>query len=382
MSCYKETGAEGFRLRYNGNPNIQWGDAAQVFGYQKMRDIVVIRHRKGDDKLYVYASNASGASSNFSTSIYATQLTRSRSTVTDATIVLGGVKFGDGTYGDSGSGFIHWCKVWFDDLGDVNCRKLASWYHETIRMEYCGTSRYKLAGDTALRSNASFICNHLLEGRGQQMETSNINTNGWGYTDLADSANDKSSLMRTFCNTRLYDAIPDVWKAMIKKVKVYASAGNRSTSVVYSEDYIYIPATVEMNNSTDATLAQEGTYIAWYTSDNARVKFRGLATRDGASYFSSSSDPTSDLTNAVQEGDVWRNGNNLYVYVSAAYLDKYEITPSVAASTGGGWMASSWYWLRSPSTGYTASFWLVYYGGTVSNYTASYSFGVCPCFSI
>ena len=382
VACYKETGAEGFRLCYNGNPTIQWGDVTQAFGHQKLRDIVVIRHIKGDNRLYIYASNATGSGTVFSDSIFVTQLMRSRATSTDATLTLGGVKFGDGSYGDIGNGYIHWSKVWLDDLGDANCRALASWYHETVRMEYCGTSRYKLAGDTALRSNASFICNHLLVGRKHQMETTNINTNGWGYTDLADHSNDKSSYMRTFCNTRLYDALPIEWKMMVKKVKVYASAGNKSTSVVYSEDYIYIPATVEMNNSTDATLSQEGNYITWYTSDNARVKFMGIPTRDGASYFAVNSDPSTNSENNVQPGDVWRNGNTLYVYVPQSYLDAYEITPSVAASIGGGWMVSEWYWLRSPVTGSTTIFWSVYAVGSVYTNSASNSSGVCPCFSI
>jgi hypothetical protein len=170
---------------------------------------------------------------------------------------------------------------------------------------------------------------------------------------------------------------------MVKKVKVYASAGNKSTSVVYSEDYIYIPATVEMNNSGDATLSQEGDYITWYTSDNARVKFMGIPTRDGANYFVASSDPSTNSANNVQPGDVWRNGNTLYVYVPQSYLDAYEITPSVAASIGGGWMVSEWYWLRSPSTGNTTNFWIVgANGGVLSSIYASNSYGVCPCFSI
>ena len=43
---------------------------------------------------------------------------------------------------------------------------------------------------------------------------------------------------------------------------------------------------------------------------------------------------------------------------------------------------TDWYWLRSPYVDYSTSFWIVYYYGGSSDYTASYTYGVCPCFSI
>jgi len=374
VSCFEEDGSEGFRLRYNGQPDIQWGDVSQKFGSGKYRDIVVIRHRKGEDKLYVYASN--NTSSSFDMSTLRAELTRTRSTTTDQIITFGAIRFkADGGHDDYGHGHIHWCKIWYEDLGDTNAQQLASWYREPVRMEYYGTNIYRLAGGTSQKSNASFICNHLLAARGQVMNPApNTNAGGW-----------EASRMRTFLNTRFLAALPTVWQSMLKQVKISASAGSQSTEILISEDYIYLPCLTEMNNASDSIYPSEGDYITWYTSNPARVKFRGYKIPDDSTRYTASSDPSTSSTNNVKEGDVWIHSGNSsigYTYVTQQYLDEYGITPKYTASIGGGWIEATYWWLRSPYVGYSTYFWFVYYNGTCSNGGASYSSGVCPCFSI
>ena len=374
VSCFEEDGSEGFRLRYNGSPDIQWGDVSQKFGSGQYRDIVVIRHRKGEDKLYVYASNST--SSTFDTSTIRAEITRTRSTTTDQIITFGAIRFkADGGHDDYGHGHIHWCKIWYEDLGDTNAKQLASWYREPIRMEYYGNALYRLAGGTSQKSNASFICNHLLAARGQKMNTSNTNAGGWD-----------ASLMRTYLDTRFRPALPTVWQSMLKKVKISASAGSQSTEILISEDYIYLPCIKAMNNTSDSIYPSEGDYISWYTSNPLRVKFRGYKIPDGASYYTTAGvDPTTVSSNNVQEGDVWINTSNQsigYTYVTQQYLDEYGITPKYTASIGGGWIEATGWWLRSPYVGYSANFWFVDFGGYCGSYGAGTSFGVCPCFSI
>lgn len=375
VSCFEEDGSEGFRLRYNGQPDIQWGDVSQKFGSGKYRDIVVIRHRKGEDKLYVYASNST--SSTFDMSTIRAEITRTRSTTTDQIITLGAIRFkADGGHDDYGHGHIHWCKIWYEDLGDTNAKQLASWYREPIRMEYYGNALYRLAGGTSQKSNASFICNHLLAARGQVMNPApNTNAGGWD-----------ASRMRTFLDTRFRPALPTVWQSMLKKVKISASAGSQSTEIKISEDYIYLPCIKAMNNTTDSIYPSEGDYISWYTSNPLRVKFRGYKIPDGASYYTTAGvDPTTVSSNNVKEGDVWINTSNQsigYTYVTQQYLDEYGITPKYTASIGGGWIEAAGWWLRSPGVGGSTSFWFVGGSGGCGNLGASTSYGVCPCFSI
>lgn len=373
VSCYEEDGQEGFRLRYSSYPSIQWGDVSQSFGSGKLRDIVVLRHRKGEDKLYVYASNSTSSGTNFDLAITRAELTRARSTTTSSVLTLGAIRFlADGGHDDYGKGFIHWCKIWHDDLGETNARQLAAWCHEPLRMEYYGTELYRLSGGTSQKSNASFICNHLLGSRKMQMNTSNTNVGGWD-----------ECRMRTFLNGRIKPALPTVWQSMLKQVKINASAGNKSTEIVISDDYVYLPCTTEMSNNTSEPYVSEGAYISWFTSDMKRLKFMGILVPDDAGNYTSSSDPSTDTANTVKPGDVWKVNNGAgHVYVDQDYLDKYAITPAYTASIGGGWIAAPGWWLRSPNATGTTNFWNVYGNGSMSNNYASNSYGVCPCFSI
>ena len=265
LSCFEYDSFEGFRLKYNGtNPEIQWGNASQVVGKGSQRDVVVLRYRKGEDKLYIYSFNVGASSPGiYADEITYRELTRNRSTNTEATIVLGGFKFLSGGSIDSltlGKGQIHWAKVWLDDIGDAAARKLAAWPHETWRYEYCGDKRYRFAADSSKITGASFIPTRLLS-LGHCMNTTNTNIGGWN-----------DSAMRQFCNGRVYDAFPTEWKSIIKQVQIPSTAGNMSSDIVYSKDYVYLPSYVEVFNTIEDPYVSEGKVIAFFNTDVDRIK--------------------------------------------------------------------------------------------------------------
>ena len=314
LSCFEYDGSEGFRLKYNGtNPEIQWGNASQVVGKGSQRDVVVLRYRKGEDKLYIYSFNGGVSSSGtYADEIMYTEITRNRSTNTEATIVLGGFKFLSGGSIDIptlGKGQIHWAKVWLDDIGDAAARKLAAWPHETWRYEYCGDKRYRFAADSSKITGASFIPTRLLS-LGHYMNTTNTNIGGWN-----------DSAMRQFCNGRVYDAFPTEWRSIIKQVQIPSTAGNMSSDIVYSKDYVYLPSYVEVFNTIEDPYASEGKAIAFFNTDVDRIK-----TMNGA--------------------------------------------------------AQAWY-LRSADISYNNYFKTVSMQGNMNNYVISTrSLGICPCISI
>lgn len=271
LSCFEYDGSEGFRLKYNGaNPEIQWGNTSQVVGKGKQRDIVVLRYRKGEDRLFVYSFN-SGASSTgtYADEITYTELTRNRSTNTEATIMLGGFKFLSNGAIDTvtlGKGKIHWAKVWLDDIGDLAARSLAAWPHETWRYEYCGDKRYRFAADSSKITGASFIPTRLLS-LGHGMNATNTNIGGWN-----------ASAMREFCNGRVYNAFPIEWKSIIKQVQIPASAGNRISDIVYSKDYVYLPSYAEVFATSEDPYVSEGKIITFFNIDADRIKtMNGIA---------------------------------------------------------------------------------------------------------
>lgn len=265
LSCFEYDGSEGFRLKFNGtSPEIQWGNSSQVVGYGAKRDLVVLRHIKGEDKLYIYSFNAGAGSSDiYADEIEYTELTRNRSTSTEATIVLGGFKFlSNGTIDNMGKGCIHWAKVWLEDLGDSIARDLAAWPHETIRLEYCGSERYRFANDSSRKTGASFIAKDLLPHE-HNMNATNTNIGGWENTS-----------MRQFMNSRVYEGFPLVWKSILKKVQVPTSIGGNSTEIVFSKDYVYAPSYVELSGIQTVPYVNEGSHITWFTDDASRVKTR------------------------------------------------------------------------------------------------------------
>lgn len=378
LSCFEEEGSEGFRLRYSSYPQIQWGDKNNNFGYQKYRDIVVLRHIKGENKLYIYASNSTSATSRFDDATIALESTRSRSTNTATTLTLGGVKYSDGGYDYYGTGVIYWCKLWYDDLGAENAKALASWYHETLRMEYCGAQRYRI-GTSSTKCNASFIANHELTDRLYWMNSTNTNEGGWN-----------DSQMRKFVNSRVYDALPTVWKSMIKQVRVPTSAGSQSSEIVYAYDNIYLESYTALFNNTSEPYVNESDYISWYTSNILRAKFRGFMISDDATYYSGTEEPSTVSTNTVKVGDIWQDTNSSVVHILISAED-FARLPWTSTNGKHGtytqdgnyvWITAYYWWLRSPFVGNSASFWGVNYGGGGSSNGASSANGVCPCFSI
>lgn len=274
VSCFENANSKGLRLFYgtDGNPAIQWGDQTMTVGYGTQRNMVVIRHAQGQETIHVYVFNSANAS--YSESISYKSLTRTTQQFTDRPIIIGGFRYDPEAGADVGNlgglcnGTVHWVKVWHEDLGDVDARNLAAWTHETVRFQYCGTGRYQVNPNTGRMTGASFICKDLL-AYNYYINSSNVNDGGW-----------EASAMRDFCNSRVYNAFPAIWKSVIKQPYIPANIGNKSTTVVTSQDYIYLPSYVELTAITGDPYDDEGSVISWMTSAANRIKEQnGIASK-------------------------------------------------------------------------------------------------------
>ena len=262
LSCFEYDGSEGFRLRYNGsNPELQWGNINETVGVGKQRDMLVIRHIKGTNSLHVYSFNGGARVTGvYADNIKYTEITRSRETSTEATIMLGAFKFlHNNVLDDNGQGYIHWAKVWLEDLGDPVARQLVAWPHETWRFNYY-SSEYRSSEDSSRKTGASFVSENLLS-LSHRMNADNSNVGGW----------DKSE-MRTFCNNRIYKGFSIEWKSIIGQFKIPTSEGNRSNNIIESNDYIYLPSYVELTGIQDTPYLNEGNHISFFTTSASRAK--------------------------------------------------------------------------------------------------------------
>ena len=383
--------AEGFRLYYNGSqPILQWGDQSMAVGYGKMRDIVVIRHPQNSKYIYVYSSvsSSNNTSSRFGDSVVKRTLLRSNTTQTSEPLSFGGVHYSTG-FRNYGVGTIHWCKVWYDDLGETNAYALASWVHETLRMEYWGANKYYYS-NTSNACKLSFVANNQLgnvKGRGYYQRATNTNDGGWD-----------SSLLREFMNGKLYDGLPTVWKSVIKEVEIRATAGSQSSNITTSYDKIYAISYREIgSNVTSAGYIEEiGTSInpvSWFTNNERRIKFRGKIRKysgdSSVTIYSCSQEPAALYQHDIESGSIWihtGSSSNGYIFVTKEEIDQYAISVDIEADSTfalGGWVLAAGWWLRSPSLSASASFWYVGAGGGFGNGSgASLVFGVVPCFSI
>ena len=263
--CFQFNGTNGFKLWYNNGATFTWGTAYDNnIASVNSREILVIRHKKGDNNLTIYKSNLDGDA------VLTVDLARTKSTIGTGTLVFGCAKADDGIYENHAIGNIHWAKLWYADLGDDVCKDLATWTHESITLEACGFRKYYLADNTSKRCSFSLLASHLLS-RTKRWNASNTNDGGWALSELNKSL-----------NTRLYNAMPTQIKALMKQVIVYSNDGITNTSVTptqyYTEVtpsncYITIPSIIEVDSSkNDEPFNSEGTAISYMSNNDARKR--------------------------------------------------------------------------------------------------------------
>ena len=257
--CFSGLDTSGFKLAYNSGIKLLWGSSSATPFSVNNREMIVLRHIKGENGIYVYSSNTKGDSS------YYVELSGIHSMVHNVSLVFGCSKLEDGSYENYGLGTVYWSKVWYADLGDAVCKKISYWPHESINFEACCESngsmkRYYLSDNSGARSSIAFISSQTLT-HPAVMDTASTNAGGWA-----------SFALNSYLNSRVYEAFPDIWKQLMKQVKVKSSIGEKSLTVSSSDCYVFIPSISELVPSMTAEpYGSEGTAISHFTSNDARV---------------------------------------------------------------------------------------------------------------
>lgn len=254
MQCFETNGMNGIRIWNNNGAKISWGTESATAATVGTRDMVVMRHKNGENNLHVYTANIYGDD------IVYTEINRGRITQTNATLVFGCAKADDGEYERFAKGDVYWAKVWYADLGDNACRKLAAWPHETREYEMCGFKQFYLSDNTNKRCAMTFLAKNTL-ARKMPITSSYYNNGGW-----------PAATLRTYLDKRLPNALPIGWQQLIQKVKVTSSAGGTSKEIVTADCYFFIPAAYELNPSMNSEpYIYEGTTISYMTDNQSRI---------------------------------------------------------------------------------------------------------------
>ena len=244
--CYQGNGSIGFKLQYNNGVQLKWGSNTSNVASVNEREMLVIRHKKGDTNLTIYSSNLN------ETEVEISSLASKEFTST-TTLMFGCEKQTSTIFANYASGKIHWAKIWYKDLGEDVCKKLALWTHENIGFNACGFNRYYLVDNPDGMCSFSLVGSHLLE-RTRQMNTTDTNVGGWANSEL-----------NNFLNGRLYNAIPTQIRSLIKPVVVWSSIGGGSTTTPSTElssssCYVSIPSVKDVDGINTSGVANSDPY--------------------------------------------------------------------------------------------------------------------------
>ena len=252
--CYQGSGTIGFKLQYNNGVQLKWGANTTDLTSVNEREIVVIRHKKGDTNLYIYNSNL-GKDSVEIVSLASKEFT------TTSTLVFGCEKQTSTIFTNYATGEIYWAKLWYADLGEEACKQLAIWTHESITLEACGFNRYYLSDNPDGMCNFSMLASHLLE-RTRTWNDSNTNVGGWAESKL-----------NAYLNSRFYEAIPTQIKLLLKQVRIGSSVGNKSNDITWSDCYVAIPSVKEVDSTRNQEpYNSEGLSISYLTTSDTRKR--------------------------------------------------------------------------------------------------------------
>lgn len=155
---------------------------------------------------------------------------------------------------------------------------------------------------------------------------SNDTEKGYMNSTNTNSGGWKSCARRTWCNNVYYNALPSAWKSIVKTVNKKSGTGSGSSSgTETTQDKIFLASEIEIFGSTTFSVSGEGTQ---------------------------------------------------YQYYKNATANRYKM-PKWASSS-----VSQIYWERSPRSGSTTTFCVVYGGGDVNYFIASNATGIAPCLCI
>jgi hypothetical protein len=238
MQCFQNISTDGFRMRYNSGCNINWGSSSQTTSGVGVRDMIVLRHVKGETDLHVYLGNQPNAEIKYSV-MSATRATTSNG----ATLIFGAARSDDNILGSYATGTIYSARLFKYDIGDTACRQMALWPRENIEAEMCGIRKYYLSDNSGSRCTLSFLMSHLLSNKMSVFSGSNVG--GWGSTTACKILQD-----------RFYKAIPVIWRQLLKECKIgyntgYKGSGtNESNATVeYVNSYVTLPSILELSSS-------------------------------------------------------------------------------------------------------------------------------------
>ena len=221
-------------------PYLQWKSNAEDINVnhvtseeKEYREIVVLQYSAADNKLRLYTNDRF--------SIADVKLKVLEDTINNPVISNIPLSFG-GRANAAGSplsatyatGEIHYAKLWKDDLGEEECKKICSWVYDTISFERVDNSRYYI-DNSSRKVTTSFVATKLLDE--PMMFNATSQAIGWD-----------ESTIRTWLNNKMLKAFAPEWQLILQPTTIYSLSRKNSTAKDKNN-----PTEIELFNKTDGT---------------------------------------------------------------------------------------------------------------------------------
>lgn len=416
-ACLDSNTSCGFMLSFTANASsressfskVEWtGGSSQRVGISGRRNIIVLRHVKGEADITVYSFNGSPTDSSvlrYDQNTARFLVKGTRTPVSSQPLTFGCVGYnenGNIIYGNNAKGWIHWCKVWHDDLGDAISKKIVNWPRETVRVNYAGANREFITNSQITRANAAFFfASPLPMAKAMSVSGQSYSTTTWNDSQL-----------KEFFENRVYTSLPVQWQAAIKSVRVTSRGPGYTSLLVHSDGHLYLPSYAEVYSASDYydTEAPEGLIPVFKDIVHGKM-FPGMliddlsSTDNGTKVYNQSTDPTRSGFQ-MNEGDIWYYSySTCYVFVSQSTIEKHAYIANRLVNNGVGgvgsgcaipydssrspglWVSAHEWWTRSPysssSSSYYGYFMYIYgSGGNSSYYHYGNALALLPGFSV
>ena len=248
----------GFQLkRLGAGQFITIGQQQILLTNGAEREMLVISHKKGQDGATIYFSNKNGEA-------FEETVTGETFAAHSISLTFGAEQRGAG-YGANARGEVHWAKLFRGQLSVEECRKLASWTHESIKMFPCfsgnGTniiSEIYEISDSATNEYTSltFMSEFVLD------KTLKFNTDYF-------QPHWENSEPRSYLNNNFYTGIRNSWKQLLKNVKLYTL--NKDGTQQITSDVLFLPSIRNLFQDSYDIYAIEGGSLNKFPTNSQRV---------------------------------------------------------------------------------------------------------------
>ena len=157
------------------------------------------------------------------------------------------------------------------------CPNAEAFSDTSIVLQVEAFNHYKMASGTKM-ADVFFGMVGIMNQK-YQMNSSNVNADGWG-----------ASKMRTYLNDTIFPDLPQNWKAVISLVQVPSSKGSQSATIVTSNDKLFLRAYAECFSDGKTAVPYkdeidadaDAISISLYTDNTSRVKkmYNGTGTAE------------------------------------------------------------------------------------------------------